>query len=201
MTAVDQQQSAAEQEWLQAWLSGPSRTRYSALPPQVGDPAPELELPDTSGRKRRLSDFWQAKPALILFLRHFGCSCLAERWDQLKGDLGAFAVAGAQVVAICQGEPERTAALATRRGYPFPLLCDPDRRAYHLYGLLEGTGEKMLASRRGTERALVDNPWQLPGEFVVATSGRLVLTHRYQYCEDFPPKTVLLGAMAAAGRR
>jgi len=143
---------------------------------------------------------------------------LAERWDQLKGDLGAFAVAGAQVVAICQGEPERTAALATRRGYPFPILCDPDRRAYHLYGLLEGTpaqilhdfawkpqdretGEKMLASRRGTERALVDNPWQLPGEFVVATSGRLVLTHRYQYCEDFPPKTVLLGAMAAAGRR
>jgi len=218
MTAVDQQQSAAEQEWLQAWLSGPSRTRYSALPPQVGDPAPDLELPDTSGRKRRLSDFWQAKPALVLFLRHFGCSCLAERWDQLKGDLAALAGAGAQLVAICQGEPERTAAVAERRGYPFPLLCDPDRRAYHLYGLLEGTpaqilhdfawklqdretGEKMLASRRGTERALVDNPWQLPGEFVAAASGRLVLTHRYQYCEDFPPKTVLLGAIAAAGRR
>src|SRR5437899_7743003 len=145
MTAVEQQQSAAEQERLQAWLSGPSRTRYSALPPQVGDPAPELELPDTSGRKRRLSDFWQAKPALILFLRHFGCSCLAERWDQLKGDLGAFAVAGAQVVAICQGEPESTAALATRRGYPFPLLFDPDRRAYHLFGLLVGAPAQILS--------------------------------------------------------
>jgi hypothetical protein len=86
---------------------------------------------------------------------------------------------------------------------------------YQLYGLLEGTpaqilhdfawkpqdhdtGEKMLASRRGTERAFVDNPWQLPGEVVVAASGRLALTHRYQYCEDIPPKTVVLGAIAAA---
>src|SRR5438093_9861863 len=106
MTAVDQQQSAAEQEWLQAWLSGPSRTRYSALPPQVGDPAPELELPDTSGRKRRRSDFWQAKPALTLFLPHFGSTSSAERWDQLKADVGAFAVAGAQVAAFRQGEPK-----------------------------------------------------------------------------------------------
>ncbi len=217
MSAVDQQQRAAEQEWLQAWLSGPSRTRYAALPLQIGDAAADIELRDTSGKNQRLSEFWRAKPALILFLRHFGCSCLAERWEKLKEEIPAFVEAGADVVAICQGEPERTAAVAARRGYPFPLLCDPDRRAYQLYGLLEGTpaqilhdfawtphdrqtGEKWLTSRRGAERALVDNPWQLPGEFVVATSGRLALTHRYQYCEDFPPKTVLLGAIAAARR-
>jgi hypothetical protein len=35
---------------------------------------------------------------------------------------------------------------------------------------------------------------------VVATDGQIVLAHRYQYCEDFPPKTVLLGAIAAAQR-
>jgi len=84
MGAIDQQQTAAEREWLQAWLSGPSRTRHSTLPPQVGDAAPDLELPDTSGKRRRLGEFWRAKPALVLFLRHFGCSCLAERWEQLK---------------------------------------------------------------------------------------------------------------------
>jgi len=217
MSTVDRQHTAAEREWLQAWLTGPSRTRYTSLPPQVGDPAPDIELPDTSGAMKRLSEFWTEKPALVLFLRHFGCSCLAERWEKLNDDLPAFAGAGAQVVAVCQGEPERSAAVASRRGYPFPLLCDPERRCYELYGLLEGTppqilhdfawkpgdrdtGEKLLSSRRGTDRALVDSPWQLPGEFVVTTSGRLVLAHRYQYCEDFPPKTVLLGAIGAAGR-
>lgn len=215
MQVVEQQHTVAEQEWLQAWLSGPSRTRYTTLPPQLGDPAPDISLPDASGQNRRLSEFWKARPALILFLRQFGCSCLAARWEKLKEELPAFETVGAQVVAVCQGEPERTAAVAARRGYPFPLLCDPDRQAYRLYGLLEGTpaqilhefawkphdretGEKLLTSRRASERALVDNPWQLPGEFVVATSGRLIHIHRYQYCEDFPPKTVLLGAIAAA---
>jgi peroxiredoxin len=216
MSIAGQQQAAAEAEWLSSWLAGPTRLRYEALPPQPSDPAPAIELADTTGRVRNISEFWRGRPALILFLRHFGCSCLAERWDKLKDEVSAFTDAGAQVVAVCQGEPERSAAVASRRGYPFLLLCDPDRQAYRLYGLLEGspaqilhdfawkpndreTGEKMISSRRGTERALVDSPWQLPGEFVVAPDGRIVLAHRYQYCEDFPPKTVLLGAIQAAG--
>lgn len=215
MGIVDEQHRAAEVEWLAAWLAGPTRTRLTALPPQIGDPAPDIELSDTSGRSRRLGDFWRERPALILFLRHFGCSCLAERWEKLREELPAYDEEGAQVVAVCQGEPERTAAVVTRRGYPFPVLCDPERRAYALYGLPEGTsaqilhdfawkrgdretGEKLMSARRDTERAFVDNPWQLPGEFVVSTPGRLVLTHRYQYCEDFPPKTVLIGAVRAA---
>jgi len=217
MDVVEHQQQAAETEWLEAWLAGPARTRLETLPAQIGDPAPDLTLPDIAGRPRRLIEFWRKRPALLLFLRQFGCSCLAERWEKLKEEVGAFEEAGAHVVAVCQAEPERAATVAGRRGYPFPLLCDPDRRAYEIYGLVEGTpaqvlhdfawkpgdratGEKMVTSRRGTERALVDNPWQLPGEFVTSPSGRLTLTHRYQYCEDFPPKTVILGAIQAARR-
>lgn len=217
MSIVQYQQRAAEGEWLEAWLKGPTRTAWTAIPPQIGTPAPELSLPDTKGRMRRLSEFWSSRPALVLFFRQFGCSCLAERWEKLKDEVSAFEEVGAQVVAITQGEPERTAEVAERRGYLFPVLCDPERRAYEAYGLLEGTpaqilhdfawkpgdretGEKMVNSRRGTERALVDSPWQLPGEFVVSTKGRLVLTHRYQYCEDFPPKTVMLGAIESAKR-
>ena len=33
---------------------------------------------------------------------------------------------------------------------------------------------------------------------VIGPNGLIALAHRYQYCEDFPPKTVLLGAIAAA---
>jgi peroxiredoxin len=215
MSIVDAQQQAAEQEWLEAWLRGPTRTRLSLLPPQISDPAPDFGLTDTEGRSRRLSEFWQERPALVLFLRHFGCSCLAERWEKLKEELPAYREAGAGVIAVTQGEPERTAEVGGRRGYAFPILCDPERRSYEIYGLPEGTppqilhdfawkpgdrgtGEQLINSRRGTERALVDSPWQLPGEFVVSPRGQLVLTHRYQYCEDFPPKTVLLGAIRAA---
>ncbi len=215
MSVIDAQLDAAGQEWWQAWLAGPRRLTWTALPPQAGDPVPDLTLADTTGRLRRLSEFWGSRPVLLIFLRHHGCSCLAERWEKLRDELPEFERAGAQIVAIGQGEPERTAEVARRRGYPFLILCDPARTAYEAFGLLEGTpaqilhdfpwkpndratGEQMLTSRRGTERALVDNPWQLPGEFVISSRGQIVHAHRYQYCEDFPPKTVLLGAIAAA---
>ena len=148
-------------------------------------------------------------------MRHFGCGCLADRWEQLRPAQARIAEAGATLVAVCQADPPRAGAVAARRGYAFPLLCDPDLGAYAAYGLPEGvpatitqdfpwrpddseTSEKWTASRRGTERALVDHPWQLPGEFVIAAGGRIVLAHRAQFCEDFPPTEVLLGAIAAA---
>lgn len=217
MTRVESRQEKAEREWLDAWLQGPRRLTWRTLPPQVGDPAPDLQLPDSGGAMQRLSEFWQRQPILLIFLRHFGCSCLAERWERLAVEIPEYEKAGAKIVAIGQGEPERTTEVVRRRGYPFPVLSDPERKAYEAYGLLEGTpaqvlhdfpwkpndretGEKLVSSRRSTEQALVDNPWQLPGEFVIGGSGRIVHAHRYQYCEDFPPKTVLLGAIVAAGR-
>ena len=80
-------------------------------------------------------------------------------------------------------------ALDVARVFVDAVVWGEHRKVWELMG---------LEARRGTERAFVDSPWQLPGEFVVATDVRLVLTHRYQYWEDFPPKTVLLGAIAAA---
>lgn len=219
MTSVDDriaaQEQAAEARWLAAWLAGPTRTRWDALPPQAGDPAPDLALPDTDGRVRQLSEFWKERPALVLFLRHFGCSCLRERVESLQEALPDLGDAGAAVVTIVQGESERTRAVAERRGYAFPILCDPERLAYTRYGVLEGTpaqilhdfpwkpndrdgGELLRGPRRGTERAVVDDPWQLPAEFLIGTNGRIVYAHRAQFCEDFPPKTVLLGAIQAA---
>jgi len=209
-------EAAAEQRWLAAWLAGPTRTRYDELPVQAGDAAPDLWLPDTSGERRHLSEFWARGPAVVIFMRHFGCSCLMERWEGLQAELSDYADAGATVVGVCQAEPERAHAVATRRGYGFPLLCDPELTAYRAFGLLEGQPSQVLHDfpwrpddektattlflepRRGTERAVVDSPWQLPGEFVIGSDGRIGLAHRYQYCEDFPPKTVLLGAIAAA---
>ena len=94
------------------------------------------------------------------------------------------------------------------------MLSDPELTAYRAYGLVQGTpaavlhdhpwspgdeetGRKWQEGRAGTERALVDDPWQLPGEFVVAPGGIILHAHRYQYCEDFPPKAVLKGAITA----
>lgn len=217
-TLVAAQQAAAEARWLAAFLAGPTRTRWNTLPPQVGDLAPDLALPDATGTTRPLSSLWRRRPLHLVFLRHFGCSCLSARWELLAEGTPAIREHGADVVAVSQAEPERTAAVAVRRGWQLPLLADPGRIAFEAFGLLEGTPPQVLhdaawrpgdhetvatafAPRRGTERAGVDSPWQLPGDVVIGTDGRIALAHRYQFCEDHPPLGVILGAVDSAQRR
>jgi peroxiredoxin len=209
--------AAAEREWLELWKRGPTRVRWTSLPVQPGDKAPDLELADSSGSIVRLSDTWQGGPTIIVFLRHFGCSCARDRVARLKQEHADYLAAGAKVVAVGQGEPARARRFALLHGLPCPLLCDPARRAYEAYGLLEGrpsqvvygmpdeflrcdveTGAEFQASRRGTQSAAVDNPFQLPGEFVVDPQGLLCLTYRSQYCADFAEPQVLVAAIKEA---
>jgi len=97
------------------------------------------------------------------------------------------------------------------------ILCEPRYQVYQPYDLLEGktsqvlfdasddflqcdlsSGRKLQESRHATERATVDSPWQLPGEFVVDKNGIIRLAYRYQYCEDFPNPLVLIAAIKEA---
>ena len=215
MTSLtDKQIEAAEAEWLALWKQGPTRLRWTKVPLQVGDLAPDFELKDTSSKLVHLRDFWSKGPALILFWRHYGCSCGVDRAKLLQNEYADYIKLGASVVVIGQGEPERSKDYSQKHGIPCPVLCDPTYRVYEAYDLLEGkpsqiiydapdeylridyeTGAQLHQSRQGTEGALVDSPWQLPGEFVVDQSGIIRLAHRYQHCEDWPNSSILIPAI------
>lgn len=212
---LESQIQAAEQECLNSWKQGPTRLRWSKLPLQVGDAAPDFELPDSSGKLVNLRDLWSDRPALLLFWRHYGCGCGMDRASRLQQEYDDYVAAGANVVIIGQGEPERAAAYAEEYGLPpVPVLCDPEFRVYEAYGLLEGKPSQIVfdapeeflrrdydafaqlaKARREAGRPLVDSPWQLPGEFVVDQAGIVRLTYRHNYCEDFPDHRVLLAAI------
>jgi peroxiredoxin len=215
MTSLtDKQIEAAEAEWLDLWKQGPTRLRWTEVPLQVGDLAPDFELKDVSGQLVHLRDFWSKGPALILFWRHYGCSCGVDRAKLLQNEYADYIKLGASVVVIGQGDPERSKDYSEKHDIPCPVLCDPTYRVYEAYDLLEGkpsqiiydapdeylridyeTGAQLQQSRQGTEGALVDSPWQLPGEFVVDQSGIIRLAHRYQHCEDWPNPSILIPAI------
>lgn len=198
---------AAGRQWIDHWRTGPTRERWTELPPQRGDVAPDLDLVDArSGDRVALSRLWAEGPALLLFWRHFGCSCGRDRAERLRREYADYIGAGATVALIGQGEPDRTLAYAEANELPGSmwLLCDPDERAYRAFGLLEGgpievlfdasdehlrcepaAGASLAEQRRALGRPVVDNPWLLPGEFVVAPDGRLVTTYRFQFCEHW----------------
>ena len=218
MSILEEQIKSAEQEWLDGWKRGPQRLRWTKIPLQVGDQAPDFELPDSDGQRIKLSSFWREKPALILFWRHYGCGCGIERAGMLHKDFEAFKGAGAEVLIIGQGEPERAAAYAAKYELPpMPILCDPAFETYEAFGLVEGKPSQILfdapnefldrdpdagiglaKERQDLGRPLVDNSWLLPGEFVVDRGGVVRLAYRYNYCEDCPDYRVLTAAIREA---
>ena len=215
---LEEQIARAEAAWLERWTRGPQAIAWDTMPPQVGDTAPDFELPDSDGDVKTLSSFWNDRPALVIFWRHFGCGCGVDRASRLREEMAGYEGAGANVVIVGQGAPVQAAAYAREQQLSCPILTDPDESAYRAYGLVEGnvsqvlfdapeemwghdraTGEAFIESRRKTGRPAVDNPWLLPGEFVIDTSGTIRLAYRYQYCEDWPNPLVLTAAIKEAG--
>jgi peroxiredoxin len=216
MTTIDDLTRAAETEWLGLWTSGPVETERAGL--ATGDVAPDLELLDHTGTPRRLSEFWTQGPALVLFWRHFGCGCGAQRATRLIAEHDEYVEAGLQPVIVAQGEPERAAAYRKLHGLPCPILCDPDHTAYRAYGLghwpvarvlfdapaeywshAHDLGASFQDDRRAQGNPPVDDPWRATAEYVVGTDGAVVLEHRYQHCVDFPDARVLTTAARVAG--
>lgn len=207
-----EQFEAAEQRWAAQWRHGPTRRAWTELPPQPGDAAPDLELLGEAGAAVRLSSLWQERPAVLLFWRHWGCGCGTARAELLAEQHSQLVEAGGSVVVVGLGEPGRAAWYRAAFGLPCSVIVDPDERAFRAYGLLEMSpwlvsGQASLDEReiqatilrhRRRGRPVADNPFLLPGEFVVDTAGRLVLAYRYGYCDNYPDVETLVDSIAEA---
>lgn len=211
---------AAERAWLDHWMRGPQVTRWTTLPPQIGDPAPDRTLVEArSGEERALSTLWAERPAVLLFWRHFGCGCGRDRSKMLQEEYGPLVAAGANVALIGQGDAERALVYAAANDLPddMPLFVETDAGAYRAFGLLDAfpqhilfdapdeylcvvpeRGEELRRARRDQGMPMVDNPWLLPGEFVVDTTGIIRNVHRFSYCEDWLDARVNLAAVRFA---
>jgi peroxiredoxin len=197
---VKEQTEQAQKEWLKLWNEGPTKMVWDKIPVQEGDKAPDFELESSTNKKIRLSDLWSEEPVLLVFWRHTGCGCGFIRADSIRQSYDKITKMGIKVVIITQAEPERAAFYAKEQGIKGTLLSNPNYQVYRAYGLLDGNGpqilgtpdidytigEKLQNDRIGTQRALVDNPWLLPGEFIIDKSGVIQFAYRYSYCNDIP---------------
>ncbi|MBA2529458.1 MAG: peroxiredoxin [Euzebyales bacterium] len=91
---------------------------------EVGDGAPDFELPDQRKRPVRLSDYrGERNVVLVFYPLSFSSVCTSELCG-LRDDLGDFANDGAQLLAVSVDSPYVQRAFAEQQGYRFPLLSD-----------------------------------------------------------------------------
>ncbi len=179
--------------------------------PLVGENAPDTTVNRALDRADfALSQLWQDGPAVLVFLRHLGCTFCREHTAQLRRDLDTFRQHGAQIGFLTVGKPEDTTAYCAERGLVAPFVClsDPDKRAYSAYGLSRGSAGELFSPHvvaRGFQATLhghivglpKGDPYQMPGVFIVDRTGVVRYAHRSRDAADNPPNADLFAVLAA----
>jgi peroxiredoxin len=176
----------------------------------VGQPAPDIQLPDDTGMPIQLSDLWQQQPLLLLFLRHFGCPLCRAHVAAVRDDYARIQKAGGEVVLVTMGTPAEAASFRERFRLPFRCLADPQRLAYRAYGLPRG-GLSAVAGpsiwRRGWQALwrhgagqVTGDPYQLPGSLVINRGGMIQHARRATSSADWATTDELLAALSTAGK-
>jgi mycoredoxin-dependent peroxiredoxin len=106
--------------------------------PRVGEPAPDLVLPDTHGSPVRLSDLRGAPLVLVFVPFAFSRVCTGEL-DELRDHRRTFDAAGARLLVVSCDPVHALRAWAEREGYTFDLLSDfwPHGAAATAYGVFD----------------------------------------------------------------
>jgi peroxiredoxin len=132
-----------------------------------------------------------------------------EHVAQLRDDREQFEAAGANVVLIGLGRPDQAGWFCAEHELPFACVVQPDRSAHKAFGLRRGTAGQLagprnwapwvknqLTGKRQTAVAGKGDPAQLPGTFVVDTSGVVRYAYRSKRSSDVPPNRNVLAALA-----
>jgi peroxiredoxin len=115
-------------------MTGPG---HASLRP--GDAFPDLDLPDHTGRERRLSELAGGDPVALLSSRGWWCPKEQRYMRELCRLQDEFEVAYARIVVLSVDAPEVQAAFRAGLGARFTFLSDAERRWLAHLGMLEGT--------------------------------------------------------------
>ena len=106
---------------------------------EPGDTFPDLDLPDHTGRQRRLSELAGGDPLALLFSRGWWCPKEQRHLREVTAAQDEFEVAYSRIVVVSIDPPEVQSAFRAGLGARFTFLSDVDRTWLHRLGLLEQT--------------------------------------------------------------
>jgi peroxiredoxin Q/BCP len=101
----------------------------------VGDRAPEFELPDASGKRIRLSDFLGRQSVVLYFYPKDDTPGCTKEACSFRDQYEAFKDAGAEVIGVSSDSEASHQKFATKYKLPFTLVADTGGGVRKRYGV------------------------------------------------------------------
>jgi peroxiredoxin Q/BCP len=108
-----------------------------------GDPAPDFELPDSTGKPVSLADYRGRSVVVYFYPAASTPGCTKQACD-FRDSLAELNDAGFDVLGISPDKPAKLATFAENEGLTFPLLSDESRAVLSEWGAY---GEKQSYGR------------------------------------------------------
>jgi peroxiredoxin len=155
------------------------------MPLQVGQDAPEIELPlsQDPGQKFRLSDYKGKSPVVILFFPLAWTGICTQQMCDTRDSLARYESVGAKVVAISVDSPFALDKFKAEQGINFDLASDFNRTASKAYDCLY---ENLLGFEGVSKRSA----------FVISKEGKIAYAEVNEDPKQVPSIDSILKALA-----
>jgi len=103
--------------------------------PKVGDVAPVFALASVQGSTVELAAYRERRNVIVWFSRGFTCPFCLDYMDGIREGYQDLVGVETEVIQIAPNMLASARSFFGTSPAPFPLVCDPDKRLYAVYGL------------------------------------------------------------------
>jgi peroxiredoxin len=162
---------------------------------------------DPDGATVRLGDLWSERPAVLVWLRHFGCLFCKEQTEEFRVRALDIERKGATLAFIGNGGPRYARGFRDEFCSDCTVLTDPDLATYKLIGARSGVlntlgpqawGASIRAVARGARQQRTQgSPFQQGGVLVMTPGDTVVYAYLSKAAGDHPPVDDVIAAIPA----
>ena len=161
------------------------------------------EVYDSQGNLIRLGELWAKRPALLTWVRHFGCIFCSEQVAQMQRLAAQVRAAGAHCVIIGNGSVEQAAEFEKESAGEIPVYTDPHLHTYRVVGAKRNLLRPQViayglrAYRAGhRQRGVKGSPAQHGAVLLVLPDNTVPWQYISRAAGDHPSDANILGAVA-----